>query len=242
MKKTILAAALFAATGVTQAATTNTFAGTFEFWDATQTLASTDTAVTGGFDMVNGTGSFESPTPFNGVNWTAEVHDMFMFDAAQADASGVQAVSWDFTYQLGLKADGTGTANCTITANFDGCTGFLSTVFTSDALSYNFNLTQGQFAAGVIFDWSVNNDIPVLAVMNTDTFDPATGVMTVSSVDTDGDGAPGTQMLVGPFPGQTPSFGGTLTPVSAIPVPAAVWLFGSGLVGLAGVARRRKTA
>lgn len=28
--------------------------------------------------------------------------------------------------------------------------------------------------------------------------------------------------------------------VSAVPVPAAAWLFGSGLVGLAGVARRRK--
>ena len=28
---------------------------------------------------------------------------------------------------------------------------------------------------------------------------------------------------------------------SAVPIPAAAWLFGSGLVGLAGVARRRKT-
>ncbi|MDH5570797.1 MAG: VPLPA-CTERM sorting domain-containing protein [Gammaproteobacteria bacterium] len=28
--------------------------------------------------------------------------------------------------------------------------------------------------------------------------------------------------------------------VSAVPVPAAIWLFGSGLIGLAGIARRRK--
>lgn len=30
--------------------------------------------------------------------------------------------------------------------------------------------------------------------------------------------------------------------VGAVPVPAAVWLFGSGLIGLIGVARRKKTA
>lgn len=30
--------------------------------------------------------------------------------------------------------------------------------------------------------------------------------------------------------------------VSAVPVPAAVWLFGSGLLGLAGIARRKKAA
>jgi len=33
---------------------------------------------------------------------------------------------------------------------------------------------------------------------------------------------------------------GTLNPVHPVPVPAAVWLFGSGLVGLVGVARRKK--
>jgi len=30
--------------------------------------------------------------------------------------------------------------------------------------------------------------------------------------------------------------------ISAVPVPAAVWLFGSGLLGLIGIARRKKTA
>jgi hypothetical protein len=32
---------------------------------------------------------------------------------------------------------------------------------------------------------------------------------------------------------------GEIFKISAVPIPAAVWLFGSGLVGLAGVARRR---
>lgn len=32
----------------------------------------------------------------------------------------------------------------------------------------------------------------------------------------------------------------TYETVSAVPVPAAVWLFGSGLIGLAGVARRKR--
>ena len=31
-------------------------------------------------------------------------------------------------------------------------------------------------------------------------------------------------------------------PVSAVPIPAAAWLFGSGLLGLIGIARRRKSA
>lgn len=33
----------------------------------------------------------------------------------------------------------------------------------------------------------------------------------------------------------------TVTSISAIPVPAAVWLFGSGLIGLIGVARRKRS-
>ena len=32
-----------------------------------------------------------------------------------------------------------------------------------------------------------------------------------------------------------------IIPPSAVPVPSAVWLFGSGLLGLVGIARRRKS-
>lgn len=39
----------------------------------------------------------------------------------------------------------------------------------------------------------------------------------------------------------TPGMAGSYTP-SPVPVPAAVWLFGSGLIGLTGIARRRTTA
>lgn len=38
-----------------------------------------------------------------------------------------------------------------------------------------------------------------------------------------------------------PSFIGTYNSVSAVPVPAAVWLFGSGLLGLTGLVRRRRS-
>ena len=37
------------------------------------------------------------------------------------------------------------------------------------------------------------------------------------------------------------AYNGATVNVSAVPVPAAVWLFGSGLIGLVGIARRRTT-
>lgn len=54
----------------------------------------------------------------------------------------------------------------------------------------------------------------------------------------------GSSMPGGPFAGFTPSFYGVATytgetQVAGVPVPAAAWLLGSGLLGLVGVARRK---
>jgi len=61
----------------------------------------------------------------------------------------------------------------------------------------------------------------------------------LASGDPDGDGIMGVPMAAGgPFQFFNANFNANLTAV--VPVPAAAWLFGSGLLGLLGVARRRK--
>ena len=57
------------------------------------------------------------------------------------------------------------------------------------------------------------------------------------AIDGDSDFIKGNKLIDGPFQGNTIYLEGT---VSTIPVPAAVWLFGSGLIGLAGFSKRKK--
>ena len=63
------------------------------------------------------------------------------------------------------------------------------------------------------------------------------------SLGTD-DGIGGSPESNGPTSGFNPNFditSVTVTNISAVPVPAAVWLFASGLLGLVGLARRRRS-
>ncbi len=256
--KTALAvgAALAFSAGSANASHIWSFAGTFDFYDAGGNWVPTvdtdgdgapdsnDKTVTGLFDLAAGSGSFDTQEPFNGVIWYADVDTMFQ--PAQGAPLNTD-ISWTWTNRTFAAPDFSDFYNCRTGVTLDGCTsapaGYIE-LGSGTTNNYTFQLTNpGQFAAGVFFDWSTNLDIPVLAVMQ-GLDDPSDGVFAVASVDADGDGVPGTAMKTDPFPGQTPAFSGTMTcqdcaPPPAVPVPAAVWLFGSGLLGLVGVARRR---
>ncbi len=98
----------------------------------------------------------------------------------------------------------------------------------------------GQVGGHILFDWGSSANIDVVNVWDVS----AAGVYTSTDVETGNangeslDGIPGLSMIDGPFGGYNANFNFT----SAVPVPAAVWLFGSGLLGLVGVARRKKAA
>jgi hypothetical protein len=75
--------------------------------------------------------------------------------------------------------------------------------------------------------------------------DPAVGDFTIATIDLTA--LSGTSNLVvldsSEFFSTTAQLDPTLTPgtINLVPVPAAVWLFGSGLLGLIGVARKKET-
>ena len=89
----------------------------------------------------------------------------------------------------------------------------------------------GQVGGHILFNWGGNNDIDVVNVWDV-------AGATYTATDVEGDGVAGYDMVDGPFVGYSAAFSFT----APVPVPAAVWLFGSGLLGLVGVARRKKAA
>ena len=83
------------------------------------------------------------------------------------------------------------------------------------------------FAVIIAFDWDFGDLNTGTGVAPTHAY-ASPGIFNVSLTVTDDYGNTATAL--------------TTAEISAVPVPAAVWLFGSGLIGLVGIARRKKAA
>lgn len=100
---------------------------------------------------------------------------------------------------------------------------FYGSVWTAHDVTFTDN-GDGTYSGALLWDWSASTNVTVL--LDWDISD--TGVVSSNGFITADSSA---------FPGQWRQYNGT---ISQIPLPAAVWLFGSGLLGLVGMARRKK--
>ncbi|BAV33870.1 hypothetical protein SCL_1565 [Sulfuricaulis limicola] len=167
--------------------------------------------------------SISSTTPFFGINWTA--------------------------YNVKIYGPGTYTISTADTAGGTGCPTVLQANCASGG-NYNVTADASQVMVHMKFAWGSTEGIDVVNVWQSGSwtslnpgnpiFKGANGtyigpIYNLVSTDWDGDGIAGGGMIDGPFQGFNANFN-----VNAVPVPATVWLFGSGLLGLVGMARRKK--
>jgi len=91
----------------------------------------------------------------------------------------------------------------------------------------------GQIGLRTFIDWN-SNVYDILTVWDITTIN---NQQILTATDMDGDGIRGYQMVTGPFAGLNVTIDATV-----VPVPAAAWLFASGLIGLYGFSRRHKSS
>ena len=188
-------------------------------------------AAVGGFDMYDpGGGVVDANDGLAGT--TATTSDTRNFGTGVWDLSSTDTFFFgNWTAHSGTLYDTAGTYEFTAGNN---C-GYPN----SSGCVYQVELLDGYTMGHILFNWGATADIDVLNIWD------ANG----NSVDIDGDGIAGWGMIDGAFIGFNANF--TVSPgsplpiqsyagaASVVPVPAAAWLFGSGLLGLVGVARRK---
>jgi hypothetical protein len=234
-KTTLLSIALIAALGLgagsAQAVSTtgnnltmldpagNTLGGTNDVamtWDQ-QLNTSTSDPVTPATEHM----TLSSGYPFFGYNWTA--HHIRVFGPG--------------TYNINVDCASAQLEAGTCAAN------------ANPARNYTFTVGVNQIGAHMLFDWNtiVNADIvdiwnqnavfgPSPMYIGTNGFNPSSTVWGLMSTDWDGDGINGGKFIDGQLTGFSANFN-----LNAVPIPATFWLFSSGLIGLFGIMRKRKT-
>jgi len=140
------------------------------------------------------------------------------------------------------------------TSNVDG--GGVNFAFNSSVLnvtSISINENVWNLGAG-INTGTINNVSGVVSGISVNAWDDVLGDFTMASVTFQAIGSGVSSLLISEWGINPWASGGSLlnpdfaaasvtvaeAPISAVPVPAAVWLFGSGLIGLLGFAKRKK--
>ena len=243
-----LAAALGSAVGVAQA-TSSVVSSPYSFFGSNFTMLTT------------GTLGVYTGTTFGGTNdvsgdWDGTAYDSVTDTASNMTLSSSTKFFGAFWTAAGIRVFGPGTYTFDTSCSGPGdgaCTGNNASM----------TVAAGQLGAHMLFNWATNSNIDMLQVwdQNAAWADPTIGdsyndmftgkktttdawsgdptaIWRLTNTDGDANGTLGLAFVDGPFAGKEGSMN---LQGAAIPVPAAVWLFGSGLVGLVGVARRKKT-
>jgi len=182
-----------------------------------------------------------------------------MIAAAAALALGASFSSTAIAGTVGLSGTGTGSYALTVyepggspvspsllgnydwtfdfdngTASLDPTDPYFSQQFIPHDVTFSDN-GDGTYDGDMLVDWGINT-VPVSILWDINEF-------SVTTLDGDGDGIPGNAVLDGLFTGFSLAFDGDLTGQTVetvVPIPAAAWMFGSGLVGIVGLGWRRK--
>lgn len=140
-------------------------------------------------------------------------------------AGGSTSITWD-PAQLSLTSTGTSIQDAINLAGFD----FIPE-FTLDAAAGTLDTAFASF-----FDVVPGTSFTLFTLDFTASLSPSTSMLDIGFVagagnwaEFDGTAIANTDVV----------YNGATVTVNAVPVPAAVWLFGSGLLGLVGVARRK---